>query len=1044
MKHNNKHGKNDKSNFFVFLNFFFDNIIKKMGKSSKPIPTETSSSNDLLNDKEQLKNIAINEDTTIKTETPNTNRADEPTNEDLKFYIWQSISKETDAINENTIEEKQIREASQANAKASKEADIIHNDNFEIIGQSGNTKHKENVNVKKNTKSKNKKNQEKSAATGEDNQPLWKKNPEKYRKKRPLIIRMMGGLSAFIFFWILTAGIIGVFVVGAAATIIYSFSDPELDARFANLELDYTSIIYVKSLTNSADIEYEELYNDQNRVWVSLEDMPKSLLNATVAIEDKRFYEHMGVDPIRTLYATMMYTVNKVTGKSTEDVPGGSTLTQQLIKTITQNKDNSPVRKIIEMLQALYIERKYNKEQILEYYLNTVHFGNNCDGIYTAAKYYFNKEVSVLTATEAAAIISITKSPKYKEPYANPDANKERRTQVLYEMKSQGYITQEEYDKYKVEELKLRDRSKAASDSAIMSWYTDMVFSVVVDDLVKTYGYTREYATDYLYTGGLRIYTPMIIEYQRILDDYFTDESNYLEVLEGEAKQQVAMELLDPKTGNVLAVIGGRGEKDSARLLNRVTQTKRQPGSAIKPITIYGYAIENNIITAGTAIDDSPVKIEPSPIKQTIGLTYNKDPFTGKDITSSYKPWPTNYDGNYNGLIDVKTALSYSYNTPAAKILQMIGIEKSFDFAKNMLGLKSLVKSTDTGLTDMGLAPLSLGALTYGVTLQEITSAYTVYANNGTYSSPRCYTRVETYDGRIILENYSDSEIVFTPQTSYIITDILMRAVSVGSSKVANLNPIATAGKSGTTSNFNDRLFIGYTPYFLAGIWWGYDIAQKNDNTHHVKMWRDVMLKIHEATGITEATFVKPDGLVTATYCSVSGKIPGPWCDLDPVGNTVKLGIFKAGTQPTEVCDIHHALWVCDESGQIAHDNCPGAHQAVFRDIERSYPYAYIKVKDAQYICPPLKPSQILYNDPVLPVYSNMLPEGEYPTLPNSSKKRYANTLCRTHTPSATPHPYDPNKVIIPPDDTVPILPPSPLLDPATVAKLYGAKEEET
>lgn len=835
-----------------------------------------------------------------------------------------------------------------------------------------------------------------------DERPLWEKNPSKYRKKRSFFIRLLGGLWSFAFFWILTAGIIGTVILGAGMAVLYSFSDPELDERLASLEISSTSQILAYNSQGEL-VVYEELHSTENRVWVSINEMPQHLLDILVAMEDKRFYQHKGFDPIRTVSATVQYAVHKLSGGSgVGSGGGGSTITQQVIKNITLDDDTEGwggiVRKFKEILRAFYIERKYNKDQILEYYLNTVYFGNGCYGMYTAANYYFGKEVSELSMTECAAILSITNDPSYYDPYLKPDNNYDRRTLALWYAKDQGKISQEEYQSAIAEPLILRDRSSSGSSSSgnsVFSYFTDLVFEWTVNELMEQKGYTRSYAESYIYTSGLRIYTTVDPDIQSIMEDYFSDENNYIDK-DSEIKAEVSMEVIDPTTGNILGVIGGRGVKTQSLLLNRVTQTKRPPGSAIKPISIYGYAIENNIITAATAIDDSPLYVEAKQNKVSeeeygvSGITY-----------TSYTSWPVNYDRKYNGILDAKTALYNSYNTPAVKVLQMIGVEESYNFAKNMMRLDSLVPQ------DKDLAPLSVGSLTYGVTLQELTAAYTVYANQGSYAAPRCVTRIETFDGKVVLENDVDKSIVFTPQTAYIMTDILQKAVSNGSSSdVANLAPIATAGKSGTTSNFQDRWFIGYTPYYLAGIWWGYDIPQSNENTHHVQMWHDVMQQIHSVKGISEGEFTQPDGIVTATYCNCSGKAPGLYCSSDPRGSRVRTGLFKSGTQPTETCDVHHQLYVCSESGQIAHENCPSVYLQTFIDIARSYENAYIRIRDAEYVCPPLSNDQVLYNSSELPVYTYMIPEGEYPCLPQSVKSSYANCLCQLHAAPETAYPY--------------------------------------
>ncbi len=830
------------------------------------------------------------------------------------------------------------------------------------------------------------------AQSEEDMRPLWEKYPDRYRKKRPFFVRLLGGIGSFILFWILAGGIVVTVAAGVGFTMVYSFTDPELDATLANLELSYTTQL-LATKSDGTVVVYDEIFKDSNRIWTSVTDMPQYLLDATVAIEDKRFYQHKGIDPIRTASATIGYVLNKFGVSGIGSGGGGSTLTQQLIKNIT--KDNATSgwdgieRKFREILRALYIERKYEKDQILEYYLNVIPFHGEDKGVGTAAKYFFGKDVSELNLTECAALISVTNAPSKYDPYLKPENNKNRRDVVLRFMYDQGKISLEEYEQAKNTELVLADKSSGTKNTKVYSYFTDTVFEWLVSELRDQKGFSRSEAVDYIYNSGLRIYTTVDPDIQSMMEEYFENEDNYPE-LEGEEQPQVAMEILDPTTGNVLGIIGGRGKKDGSLSLNRATQTLRQVGSSIKPLTVYGLAIEENMITAASAIDDTPLYVSENVVRdKTSGKTY-----------TSYKPYPSNYDSTYNGLIDIKVALSNSYNTPAMKVLQMVGIDKSFEFAKNMLRLDNLLES------DKYLAPLSVGSLSKGLTLQELTAAYTVYANGGIYSAARCVTRVETYDGKTVLENDVDRSIVFSPQTSYIMTDILKRATTVGSSKVANLKPIATAGKSGTTSSFNDRWFIGYTPYYLGGIWWGYDNNGANDNTEHIRMWHDVMLKAHELRNITEAEFEVPDGLVTATYCSVSGMAPGPYCSTDPLGSCVKTGIFKQGTQPTETCSVHHQIYVCSESGQIAHENCPSAYLATFRDCSRSFPNAYVYVKDSEYICPPLSPTQVLYNDSLLPVYTYMLPEGEYPTLSNRKKARYTNCLCSTHAAGEMPHPY--------------------------------------
>lgn len=806
--------------------------------------------------------------------------------------------------------------------------------------------------------------------------------PEKgSEKNRPLGLRILSKLSSFTLAVFLTVGAVLVIGVAVGVTVVYSFSDSELDATFANLDLDYTTVIYAESLDTPGPVEYEILYNKENRVWISIDEMPQYLLDGLVATEDKRFYSHYGFDPVRTIYSTFLYAKNKLLGQGTANLPGGSTLTQQLIKTVTgTGSDRSVGRKFKEILQAMYIERKYDKRQILEYYLNSVHFGNNCDGIYAAAKYYFDKDVKDLTPTECAAIICITQNPVNREPYANPETNKEKRIDVLYYMCEQGKLSQEDMDYWSSQELTLRDRTASSStvaESSVMSWYTDVVFEEVLDRLVSDFGYTKEQAVNYIYTGGLKIYTPMVIEYQDIINEYFANEKNYIDS-GSETKIQVAFELMDPSTGNVLGLCGGRGEKTQDRLLSRV-RSLRQPGSAIKPLTVYGYAIENNLITYGSPIDDVPTQMNLE---------------DGK-----YVPWPRNYDQTYSGVVDTYTALSHSLNTPSARLLAQIGQDTSFNFAKTMLGLRNL---TDDDRKYP--SALSVGGLQEGLTLEEMTAAYTPFSNGGMYCPARYVTRVETQDGKILFENDVEKQVVFSPQTSHVVTKILSNMYAA--SGVTLGGGIAVVGKSGTTTDYRDRWFIGYSPNFLAGIWWGYDIPATNENRHHFTLWSEVMKQIHQRAGITSASFEAPADIVESSYCSVSGQLPGPYCGMDPVGSTVRTGVFKKGTEPTETCTAHHQLYICADSGQIAHENCPNAYLAVFRDVDRSFTGTHVRVRDAEYVCPRLDENSILFNDPDYPVYTYMLPEGEYPSIPSYGKTRYRNCLCSVHTPSAVPHYY--------------------------------------
>lgn len=866
---------------------------------------------------------------------------------------------------------------------------------------------------------------------------LWKTDPDFYKKRLPWILRFLRGCFSFLCFVLVCAGILGVVALGALVTVIYSYSDPELLDKLGGQEIALSSTIYVQNGSGEY-VEYATLYSNEYRQWVSTYDIPDCVKKALIAVEDKRFYTHPGVDPVTTMRAVVTYGIAKVTHSSTANIAGGSTITQQLVKNITGDDQSNIERKIREALRALYLERSYSKEQILEYYLNTVYFNNNCYGIATAAQYYFDKSVEELTPVEAAAIIAITKSPSYYDPYRYPDNNRTRRIHILYEMYTQGYLTEVEYREARNTDLALRDRTAKTEETVNWSYATDAVFESVIQALMQKYELSRPLAINKLYTSGLKIYSTIDLEIQTIMENFFSDEANYegVEGLKYEKEKvwvekavldsegnvvadgyyiypQVAMEVLDPQTGNVLGIIGGRGTKTGKLGLNRATDSVRQPGSSIKPLTVYGYAMENNLIAPGTTVDDSPTDFNQEIDKTTGEKMFLEeeipyfDPLMGMNTTKIVqipvgKTWPTNFDNIYNGLIHIHKALSFSFNTPSVKTLDRVGVSRSYEFAKTMLGLHSLVSR------DMDRAPLSVGALTYGVTLQEMTAAYTVFANKGVYTSPRCYTKVEDYLGNIILEKDIDSRVVFSEQTSYLMTTILLRVTQLSrNGRAALVTGVETAGKTGTTSSFYDRWFIGYTPYYVAGIWWGYDENQPTDSTvsWQTYMWGSVMNAIHAQKGYTSGSFEQPEGLVRVTYCIDSGKLPCEYCALDPRGSRLTSTYFKEGTQPTEICDRHHALYVCDVSGQIAHDNCLSAHLQVFVDYRRSYP-TKVEVDDSQYLCPRLTEDMVLTNHPVWPVYFFMYPEGSYPSIPvgASVKKRYSNCLCSSHTPYDDPH----------------------------------------
>jgi len=848
--------------------------------------------------------------------------------------------------------------------------------------------------------------------------PLWVSDPDHYEKKKSRTRRFFAAFGTVCLHLFLVGCMIGVVVLGVGAAVVYSFSDTELDERFASMDLDHSSFIYATDPATGETYVYQEIQSSSGRrMWVSDTEIPQHVKDATVAIEDKRFYSHMGVDPIRTMNAVIEYATGVLKG-STERASGGSTLTQQVIKNMTGDDDYGIGRKVKEMLQALYIERRYDKDQILEYYLNTVYFGNSANGISAAADVYFGKDVSELTVVEGAAIISITKSPSYYDPVKNPQNNKERRNTVLWYMHEQGYISREEYDEYSQTELNLvigtdrENENKTEDGIMIYNYYTDMVIKDVLADLQNA-GYSEAEANRLLYYGGLQIYACVDPDVQTIMEDYFAYDDNYYTAWElknlsaenrykkyaitvGEGENavvelpQVSMMVMDPDTGDILGIIGGRGEKTKSLELNRATSTLRQPGSSIKPLSIYGYAVENNLLALGSPMDDVPVETR----------------------SSNRYTWPSNYDGTYSGLISMKKALSWSLNTPAAWGLKMVGVNTSYDFLVNSLHITSLVEADKASL-----APLSVGALTDGVTLREMTTAYTVFAGGGMFTKHRSYSRVVSYDGKPLLDNTVEREAVFSAETAYLITDVLQYALTIGgSSDAAKLSGIATAGKSGTTSFFKDRWFIGYTPEYLGGIWWGYDTPNTLDNTHHVTMWNEIMTAVHAKKQIKDVEFTEPSGVKWVRgVCWKSGKLATNLCYSD---GCVGDFWYKNDTVPSSYCDVHHELNVCTVSGKIAHEGCTSVRKRVFVDVERTFNFS-LYIRDAGTICPRLTSKDTLYVDGSLPVYTHMVPDGLFPSYSGGAP----NCICTAHAPSSSPH-YNEGVTAPPVVPTDPVVPP--------------------
>ena len=662
-------------------------------------------------------------------------------------------------------------------------------------------------------------------------------------------------------------------------------------------------------------------FAQKQNVYVAYPDIPQNMIDAFVAIEDKRFYEHRGVDWYRTVAAG----VNYILGFS--DHFGASTITQQLVKNMTGNSEVTLSRKMQEILYAKDLERRLDKSEIMELYLNIIHFSDDCDGIAQASMHYFSKMPSELTLAETASIAAITNSPSYYNPIRHPEHNLTRRNIILREMLDQGYITFQEYESACIAPLQLRVDDSGAVSEGINSWYVDMVLEDVINDLIEEYGISRSLASQYVLSGGLRIDMAMDPEIQKLVEDYYRTAVTVPKNEKGESAQS-ALIVIDSRTGDILGVAGEVGDKTGNRVQNFATQTKRPPGSALKPITVYAPALEQGIINWASVYDDVPVEFN-----------------SGGNMV-----WPRNATGVYRGLTNISYAVAHSTNTVAVRVLQELGLETSYRIAKERFHLSGMV--SEAGANDRDLAALALGQLNYGVTLRELTAAYTVFADRGVYHPYRSYYRVLDADGNILLACPDAAEVVLSEGNAAIMTKLLQGVVDYGTSSSITLkNRVECAGKTGTTNADGDRWFVGYTPELICGVWCGYEYPEPLEGRNLcTNIWNRVMSDIVEEKGGKDR-FDIPQNVIRASYCRDSGKLLSDACGYDPRGNRSEIGWFLKENMPTSFCDCHVLCDYDSEHGGISHGNCPDSFlkKVALIKAERRFPMQ-IYVSDAQYV----------------------------------------------------------------------------------------------
>lgn len=659
---------------------------------------------------------------------------------------------------------------------------------------------------------------------------------------------------------------------------IMSFADARLDIELKDLALDYTSSIYAYDEELGDYKVIENLYSEENRVWVDFNTIPEDLRHAVIAVEDERFLTHDGVDWKRTVLSFVNLVIPIYDGK-----PGGSTITQQLIKNITGEDEVKIDRKIREIMMAINLEKDYDKDEIILAYLNTIYFGAHSSGVQTAAKTYFDKDVSELTIAECACLAGTIQNPAKKNPFTDPEGNRERQLYALRKMHELGFITQEEWDAAVAEELVLAEDKYQESIKSRQSYFVDEIRRQVVEDLCEKWGWEETYAKNQLLTGGYKIYATIDPEVQKIMDEVYADPDTFKDYIGNpdDEELQSAMLIMQPD-GKVVGVIGARGEKTYDMSLNYATMTLRQVGSSIKPLTVYSVGIEENLLTYSTFLNDHDLK-------------------TDENWTMFGEWMPKNNYSRFRGWIPICEAVSVSCNTIAAQVVVDYNTpELSYAYATNKYRLSTLVESkrlNGKSFTDKSAAPMTLGALTDGLALEEMTAAYQVFTNGGYYNEPYYYSHVEDEEGKLVLQRVSENERIISEDTSYIMNKILEYTVTFkdATCKKLKIPGMTVCGKSGSTNDNKDKWAIGFTPYYIGGVWTGYEsystTYQMPTNTS-LTIWQKVMARIHEEKGLEDKPVQnQPASVVTRRFCTKTGLIAGPNCPASQIGYYRKSNI---------------------------------------------------------------------------------------------------------------------------------------------------------
>ncbi len=672
--------------------------------------------------------------------------------------------------------------------------------------------------------------------------------------------------------------------------------EPEMDIDASAYVLKQSSVIYYEDKELGQWVELQKIHGSENRTLIDYDEIPDHVVKALISIEDQRFYEHDGVDwksTARSVFDTLMG----------NNARGASTITQQLIKNLTGEKQVTIRRKILEIFRALRFHEKYSEEEILEMYFNLVYFGHNAYGIDAAAETYFGKKTSDLTVAEGAAIVGITQNPWQYDPLRSDwsrGQNRERQLNVLYKMNEQGWLSDSEYAKAKSEKMVFvgdedyveteqtdEKETTTAPNSELDSFFVEQLFRDVVDALEQK-GYSRTAASDLLYTGGYQIYCTLDPAIQTIVETVYADQGNFNYKSEHGEMLQSGMTVIDNRTHNIVAIAGRVGERAGAFEWSYAA-SKSPCGSAIKPLSVYSPAIDAGIVTAASVIDDYPVyKLNDS-------------------------AWPSNAYTGYRGLLTIQDALRISSNTTAVRVLEQLTPSASYAFLTEKLGIELATED----MTAAGA--LALGGLTYGVSTIEMAAAYSTFANNGVYTKPRTFVEVRDRYGNVVIDSTQESQVALKETTVYTMNELLKNVVKSGGTGSAAAFPDMTmAGKTGTTNSRRDKYFVGYTPYYTAAVWCGFPTPAKigTDDNPAAMAWNKVMKQVH--AGLEDCDFpTSSEGMVRVTVCNKTGLLAGPGC------SSTRTVLVAKGTAPAYTCDAHVGVEFCTESNMPAGEFCP-------------------------------------------------------------------------------------------------------------------------